>query len=109
MALISRKNEMALLTKGRIKVIRTDVRVRWAAPARSTIGPRATAIARSIAGSTSQPYALLRSLSVWFCGPECLRQQKLSSSCVHHHVQMLQNEFCECRADLFRKDAPWQP
>ena len=22
---------------------------------------------------------------------------------------MLQDEFCECRADLFRKDAPWQP
>ena len=40
--------------------------------------------------STSQPYTLLRSLSVWFCGPECLRQQKLSSSCVHHHIRMLQ-------------------
>ena len=40
--------------------------------------------------STSQPYALLRSLSVWFCGPECLRQQKLSSSCVHHHIRILQ-------------------
>jgi hypothetical protein len=22
---------------------------------------------------------------------------------------MLQDEFCECRADLFRTDAPWQP
>ena len=22
---------------------------------------------------------------------------------------MLRDEFCECKADLFRKDAPWQP
>ena len=62
--------------------------------------------------STSQPYALLRSLSVWFCGPECLRQQKLSSSCVHHHIgvplRMLQDEFCECKADLFRTDGCFQ-
>ena len=58
--------------------------------------------------STSQPYAQLRSLSVWFCGAECLRQQKLSSSCVHHHIRILQDEFCECRADLFRTDASQQ-